>query len=387
MRIVLLCADPRAALGGTGRACVRVRAWADALHRAGHTVDAVVPQGGAPENRTEILEQGLSWRPLRVPVATREIDWHLSRVQPDLVIELLARDAPEGALAATDAGVPHLYLVDEPLLDVSEAPAKAAQSRSAFAWGFMASGGAVVASQSGAEWVRRLAPAGFPLVVSPPGARPEFFEPPPAHVVAALGQRMRVAAGEFRIGLVGAVGPGLDSDALARAAGSLERPHGARLLVAGHGPQVNELLRAAFTHGARVTMVGQLDDDHLPAFFSLCDAVFVPAARDGRISTRTIVEAMAASRPVVAHASDTHESVITDGRDGLIAPPADPSAAGTALRRLASDPALRGRLGAEARRTIEHSHTWDAAVARTLAFACDGLRSTSPMRERANARA
>jgi glycosyltransferase involved in cell wall biosynthesis len=63
---------------------------------------------------------------------------------------------------------------------------------------------------------------------------------------------------------------------------------------------------------------------------------------------RSLVEAAAAGRPIVATDVAGCREVVRDGREGLLVPLGDIEAAARALATLAADPGLRGRLGAAA---------------------------------------
>jgi glycosyltransferase involved in cell wall biosynthesis len=69
------------------------------------------------------------------------------------------------------------------------------------------------------------------------------------------------------------------------------------------------------------------------------------------------LEAMAAGRAIVSTDQGGMPELIRDGENGLLAANGDASAYVAALDRLLADAALRARLGAEARRTIEHGFT------------------------------
>jgi glycosyltransferase involved in cell wall biosynthesis len=56
--------------------------------------------------------------------------------------------------------------------------------------------------------------------------------------------------------------------------------------------------------------------------------------------------------------------VITSGVDGILVPPADPSALGDAIVSLLRDPALRSRLGDAGYRTVAERFSIDAQVRR-----------------------
>jgi glycosyltransferase involved in cell wall biosynthesis len=70
---------------------------------------------------------------------------------------------------------------------------------------------------------------------------------------------------------------------------------------------------------------------------------------------RVAIEAMAHSLPVVAAAHGGLTEIVVDGQTGHLVAPADPSALAAAIGKLASEPALRNRLGA-AGRIRQHSH-------------------------------
>ena len=67
----------------------------------------------------------------------------------------------------------------------------------------------------------------------------------------------------------------------------------------------------------------------------------------------TIAEAMACGKPVVVAAAGGAAELFTPGHDGLGHPPGDVVGLADAIARLAADPALRARLGANARRTAD----------------------------------
>ncbi|MFM7101173.1 MAG: glycosyltransferase, partial [Verrucomicrobiota bacterium] len=65
--------------------------------------------------------------------------------------------------------------------------------------------------------------------------------------------------------------------------------------------------------------------------------------------------------------------VVEDGRNGLLFRPGSPEALRAALLRLVEDPALRERLGRQARADVLERHTWKANALRVL----DGLRQVT----------
>jgi glycosyltransferase involved in cell wall biosynthesis len=71
-----------------------------------------------------------------------------------------------------------------------------------------------------------------------------------------------------------------------------------------------------------------------------------------------LLEAMAAGRPIVSTGIPGYREVVTDGKEGLLVPPKDAQSLAGALVRLLADGELRGRMGAEGRRTAA-TYAWE----------------------------
>jgi glycosyltransferase involved in cell wall biosynthesis len=94
---------------------------------------------------------------------------------------------------------------------------------------------------------------------------------------------------------------------------------------------------------------------------------------------------MAMAKAIVASRLGQIAQVIEDGENGLLVEPGDPDKLAAALRRLASDPALRTRLGLAARSRVETSFTWRQNAMRvfTAAASLVGRRPTAWRRSEA----
>jgi len=80
-----------------------------------------------------------------------------------------------------------------------------------------------------------------------------------------------------------------------------------------------------------------------------------------------LLEAAACGRPVVASDSPGCREIARHEVNGLVVPPGDAAALARALDRLASDPGLRSRMGAEGRRIVLEGFTTARVNAATLA--------------------
>jgi glycosyltransferase involved in cell wall biosynthesis len=72
-----------------------------------------------------------------------------------------------------------------------------------------------------------------------------------------------------------------------------------------------------------------------------------------------VIEGMALGRPVVAAAAGGPLEIITDGIDGVLAPPGDPAVLADAIAPLLSDRSAADRIGLEARRTVAERFSQD----------------------------
>jgi glycosyltransferase involved in cell wall biosynthesis len=105
-------------------------------------------------------------------------------------------------------------------------------------------------------------------------------------------------------------------------------------------------------------MPGHVDD--VAAALAAADIAVLPSEREGL--PRFLLEAAAAGLPSIATDVPGNRDVIDHEVTGLLVPPHDPKALYTAITRLASDPALRRRMGAAAREKAEAQFS-DAAIA------------------------
>ncbi|HEX7941148.1 MAG TPA: glycosyltransferase family 4 protein, partial [Gemmatimonadaceae bacterium] len=76
----------------------------------------------------------------------------------------------------------------------------------------------------------------------------------------------------------------------------------------------------------------------------------------------SVLEAMAASRPVVATDVGGTPDAVREGTTGLLVPPSDPPRLARAIARLHAEPALRAKLGTAARDAAQTGYSATAVI-------------------------
>lgn len=137
-----------------------------------------------------------------------------------------------------------------------------------------------------------------------------------------------------------------------------------RLMIVGRGPLEGQIAAQAAGLGETVVMAGMRHD--VMRVFDAADVCLQPSRTDA--FPTTLIEAMAASVPVLATAVEGIPEIITDGRTGVLMP-SPPRAAefAAALEALLADPERRRRLAAAARLEYERRLTTRPWVAGTRA--------------------
>jgi glycosyltransferase involved in cell wall biosynthesis len=125
----------------------------------------------------------------------------------------------------------------------------------------------------------------------------------------------------------------------------------ATFILAGDGPLRADLEGRARELGIaeRCVFLGHRSD--VPDLLAAADLFVLPSLFEGL--PLSVLEAMAAQRPVVATAIGGTDEAVTHELTGLLVPPRDPAALASAIRRIRSDPALAHRLAAAGRDRVE----------------------------------
>ena len=189
-------------------------------------------------------------------------------------------------------------------------------------------------------------------------------------------------AGPVRIVCVSRLVPRKRPAVLLRAFAALDpaRRTASKLVFVGSGPLEPELAALAREHGIadRVELRGWCTRAQVAAALAEADLFVLPATKEA--FGLAALEAAAASLPVVTMRRSGSGELFTPGLDGLVA--GSDRELTSILAQLIDDPALRMRLGAEARRLAER-FDWGHVLDRTLGlYRLAGQR----LRDRAGAR-
>jgi glycosyltransferase involved in cell wall biosynthesis len=129
-----------------------------------------------------------------------------------------------------------------------------------------------------------------------------------------------------------------------------ERGTDAGLLVVGDGPDRDAFEQRALELGlARHCQFLGYQTDVAP-WFAAMDAVALPSGNEG--TPVTVIEALAAGKPVAAYGVGGVPDVVRDGIDGYVVAPGDVAGLAERLARLAADGGLRERMGAAGRERV-----------------------------------
>lgn len=146
----------------------------------------------------------------------------------------------------------------------------------------------------------------------------------------------------------------------------------ALFLLVGEGPERASLETQAQQLGIadRVQFLGYRQD--IADLLSICDIMVLPSLFEGL--PLSILEAMAAGKPVIAtYIGGTNEAVI-DGETGLLVPPADPAALAGAISRLIANPLLSQKLVAAAKERVQREFSVETMTERVTQIYDEILR-------------
>ncbi|MEL7168877.1 MAG: glycosyltransferase family 4 protein [Bacteroidota bacterium] len=142
-------------------------------------------------------------------------------------------------------------------------------------------------------------------------------------------------------------------------------------LVAGSGPEEDTIRQAAAQAGVtdRLQLLGRVPEADLATLLRGSDVFVMPNVQvEGDMEGFGVVmlEAGLCELPVVAAALEGIQDVVTDGANGFLVPPEDPTAFAEQIRVLIRDRELRDLLGERSREYVMGAFSWPAVARRTV---------------------
>ena len=148
-------------------------------------------------------------------------------------------------------------------------------------------------------------------------------------------------------------------------------------VIAGDGPERDSLEREARALGVsdRVRFIGFRHD--VAALLANSDLFVLPSLIEGL--PLSVLEAMAACRPVVATAVPGTDEVVRHRATGLLVPPSDPDGLAGAIQEILRDEALAGRIARAGYDLVKRDFTTDG-MARSIMSVYDELLDERSLR-------
>jgi glycosyltransferase involved in cell wall biosynthesis len=205
------------------------------------------------------------------------------------------------------------------------------------------------------------------ITVIPNGVDTQFFrpdcDPRPARARYGLGADPVVA-------FVGAFQPWHGLDILIDSfAGVRREAPGARLLLVGDG-RIRASLEERISNldlGNSVTITGLVPQKEIPDILAAADVAVAPYPKlpgEMWFSPLKLYEYMSCGKAIVASRSGQTAEVLRHGENGILVDPGNPADLCRSLASLLANPAERSRLGANARKSAERSHSWELYATR-----------------------
>jgi len=301
--------------------------------------------------RKEAERDGLKTQTLRVrnqlaPTAILRLAALLRRDRPDILHLHTPKEYFCGLAAGRMAGVGAIVLTRHMLLPIKSLMRQV-----------YARTDAVICLSGGLQTLlhqQGLPLAKLPLIYGAIDTLP-FTTPQDPEAISALRREWGMETNSVAVGCVGRLVGGKGQEVLLEAFARCRARFPdvpVALVFVGDGPKRAELEAQAASPGIRdgVRFAGFRDD--IPLVFAALNIVVVPSTLT-ELLPLSVMEGMAAGRPVIASCTGGASEIITDDNTGLLVSPGDVDALENALLCLSSDAGLRQWMGMEGRKRVQ----------------------------------
>jgi glycosyltransferase involved in cell wall biosynthesis len=136
-----------------------------------------------------------------------------------------------------------------------------------------------------------------------------------------------------------------------------------KILIVGDGPLREKLETFSKERRIKDNVIFAGFRSDIKEILSAVDIFAVPSLLEG--FPMVTLEAMAMAKPIIATGIDGITEQITDGVDGILVPPKDPSALAEAVIRVLNDKERARNMGSSARKKVEEEFSVEKMVAKT----------------------
>ena len=234
-------------------------------------------------------------------------------------------------------------------------------------WAVAGADGVTAASDYLAGWIGQASP-GTLVDIVPFGVDTTRFRPR---------SRTERTGEPFTVGVVKSLEARYGIDVAIRAMERVVRAvPDARLVIAGGGTEEANLraLVANLDLDAHVSFVGRIPHDDVPTLMDTFDVLVNPTVVPESFGV-VILEGSAMELPIVATDVGGVPDVCVRDTTGILVPPRDPVALANAIVDLASNPELRGSMGAAGRSFVNERFDWSTSV-ETMLGVLEAARGT-----------
>lgn len=145
---------------------------------------------------------------------------------------------------------------------------------------------------------------------------------------------------------------------LLRAFGIASNRMDLQLIVAGQGNRDGVIRHMpSVGPGSRIIITGFVDDDVLEKLYAICDVYVCPSRLEG--FGLTILDAMAAGKPVIATCVGAIPEIISAGENGILVPDNDETALAAAIVQMLSDTVQANKFAENNRRKVIEQYRWE----------------------------
>ncbi|HET8888495.1 MAG TPA: glycosyltransferase family 4 protein [Candidatus Angelobacter sp.] len=149
-----------------------------------------------------------------------------------------------------------------------------------------------------------------------------------------------------------------------------------KIVIVGEGPDRSAIEDMIMQFGLQSNVILAGQQSNMPVFYAAMDIFVLPSLNEGL--PMTVLEAMAASRPVIATRVGAIPGVIQDGENGLLVDPKDSEGLRKAIASLLDDPERRRRMGDQAHAWVSRNYTAKAMALKYREMYDDVLGRAEP---------